>query len=595
MCNFTFIACWLKLDFPKHGQIHAVYRLELHLPLEKSVYFHANADDQALKQGMNRDSKFTRWFKLNIAHPSARHLLYVQIPYEFVWRDRSWHRRERQRVISRLHTTNPRDRELFFLRLLLLHVSGATSFKYLRTVNGVLHPSFSLAAKALHLLEDDREWVDCLAEAVSYQMLRQLRQLFAFIFISSDAKVDINQLWIKYKKYLCEDYLKRKISVDSAETIALAYMQEILKSNGLSLTKIGLTFVRYVPSIDLNFSYDDHHKIFSNMESTLNDDQKKFVEPYQNAFISNNVNERLGFIDGAAGTGKTHLYNYLFHRISTHNIGVIACAFTGIAATLLPEGRTLNSAFKLPFIIKNDSMSSITTTSHSERYQMIRDLKVIIIDEASMISNDLFNCLYQSLQKICNDKDKRAFGGKFVIFGGDFRQILPVVPRGSHANVVHSCIKRNPRWPRVRIFTLSKNMRADNQAKEFATYLLKFGKGELSRFCDANCLTVALRKDIIVPYDPNEDNELRLIKLIFTEKLTDKNVEAYSKHVILCRTNLTVMDINNRIISDILEGDIHSYFSVDEVDKKESLHLPIESIHLLLPSGYPPHELKLKL
>ena len=94
--------------------MHAVYRLELHLPLENSVYFHGNADDQALKQAMNRDSKLTGWFKLNIADPSARHLLYVQIPYEFVKRDRSWHRRERQRVIPCLHTTNPRDRELFF-------------------------------------------------------------------------------------------------------------------------------------------------------------------------------------------------------------------------------------------------------------------------------------------------------------------------------------------------------------------------------------------------------------------------------------------------------------------------------------------------
>ena len=69
-------------------------------------------------------------------------------------------------------------------------------------------------------------------------------------------------------------------------------------------------------------------------------------------------------------------------------------------------------------------MFSITSTSHSEQYQMIRDLKVIIIELASMILNDLFNCLDQSLQEICNDKDKRAFGKNFVIFGGDFRQIL---------------------------------------------------------------------------------------------------------------------------------------------------------------------------
>ena len=90
-----------------------------------------------------------------------------------------------------------------------------------------------------------------------------------------------------------------------------------------------------------------------------------------------------------------------------------------------------------------------------------------------MISNDLINYLNQSLQEICNDKNKRSFGGKFVIFGGDFRQIFPVVPRGSRAKVVLSFIKNNFLWQRVRLFTLSKNMRADFQAKEFSTYLLK--------------------------------------------------------------------------------------------------------------------------
>ena len=175
--------------------MHTVIRLEMHLPFKQSVFFSNNADDQALKQAMQRDSKLTGWFKLNIIDPLARHLLYVQILYVYIWRDKCWHRRKNescvQRVIPRLHTTNPRDRELFSLRLLLSHVPGATSFEYLKTVYEVLHPSFSSAAKALRLLEDEREWDDCLAEAVSYQMPRQLRQLFAFICISADAKVDV--------------------------------------------------------------------------------------------------------------------------------------------------------------------------------------------------------------------------------------------------------------------------------------------------------------------------------------------------------------------------------------------------------------------
>jgi len=32
------------------------------------------------------------------------------------------------------------------------------------------------------------------------------------------------------------------------------------------------------------------------------------------------------------------------------------------------------------------------------------------------------------------------FGGKTIVLGGDFRQILPVVPRGGRADIVHACI-----------------------------------------------------------------------------------------------------------------------------------------------------------
>ena len=122
---------------------------------------------------------------------------------------------------------------------------------------------------------------------------------------------------------------------------------------------------------------------------------------------------------------KSHFYNYFIHLLNSKNIDVIACAFTSIESTLLPDGRTLHSAFKLPFDITSESMSSITSISHFDKYKIIWDLKVIIIDEASMILNNLLNCLHRNLDEICNVK--RDFKKVFVIFKGDFRQIFPVV------------------------------------------------------------------------------------------------------------------------------------------------------------------------
>ncbi|XP_058775249.1 uncharacterized protein LOC131649504 [Vicia villosa] len=48
-----------------------------------------------------------------------------------------------------------------------------------------------------------------------------------------------------------------------------------------------------------------------------------------------------------------------------------------------------------------------------------------------------------------NKNSKDVFGGKVVVFGGDFRHILPVVPRGSHSDIVHCAINASYIWHSV--------------------------------------------------------------------------------------------------------------------------------------------------
>jgi hypothetical protein len=44
------------------------------------------------------------------------------------------------------------------------------------------------------------------------------------------------------------------------------------------------------------------------------------------------------------------------------------------------------------------------------------------------------------------------FGGKVVIMGGDFRQILPVVPQGTRGQIVDASLKRSAvLWHRVKV------------------------------------------------------------------------------------------------------------------------------------------------
>ena len=58
-----------------------------------------------------------------------------------------------------MYSVSPTDPEKFYLRLLLLHVPGATCYDDLKMVDGTLADSFREACIKRHLLTDDIEYV----------------------------------------------------------------------------------------------------------------------------------------------------------------------------------------------------------------------------------------------------------------------------------------------------------------------------------------------------------------------------------------------------------------------------------------------------
>jgi ATP-dependent DNA helicase PIF1 len=49
-----------------------------------------------------------------------------------------------------------------------------------------------------------------------------------------------------------------------------------------------------------------------------------------------------------------------------------------------------------------------------------------------------------------------------MMFGGDFRQVLPVVPRGTMAQIMHATLLRSYIWKYVRKICLTRNMRTQS-------------------------------------------------------------------------------------------------------------------------------------
>ena len=73
-----------------------------------------------------------------------------------------------------------------------------------------------------------------------------------------------------------------------------------------------------------------------------------------------NKKSQVFFVDGLGGSGKTFLYKALLARLRSEGLIAIATATSGIAASILPGGRTAHSRFKIPIKLASNSMCNFT-------------------------------------------------------------------------------------------------------------------------------------------------------------------------------------------------------------------------------------------
>ena len=139
------------------------------------------------------------------------------------------------------------------------------------------------------------------------------------------------------------------------------------------------------------------------------------------------------FLSGGGGVGKSHLviicYEYAKKMLkqagqNLNQPSIILTASTGIAASRI-SGTSLHSAFTLP--IRDGSRISRGKLSSQELHDLQRTfqyLKIIVIDEISMVGDYTFYDLYVRLQQIMQCPE--PFGGLSILTVGDFMQLPPV-------------------------------------------------------------------------------------------------------------------------------------------------------------------------
>ena len=364
------------------------------------------------------------------------------------------------------------------MRMLLNTKKGCTSFEDIRTVNGVVHPTYKSACQALGFLDDDSEWIECINEASSWGSGTQLRQLFTTILCHCEVtspKMLWDSTWealsedIQYKRRIILNFPTLQLTDSQKKAYALIEIEKLMRQagktlkdypdielpNAAELEELGNRLINEEVNYDMDKLKDEHKIILNN----LNQDQKKAYDA-----IMESVDKGLGkqiFVEGYGGTGKTYLWKAITTKLRSEGKIVLAVASCGIAALLLQGGRTAHSRFRIPLNITEESTCEIKQGSHLA--ELVKKTLLILWDEAPMANKHCFEALDKSLRDILRftnqNSDERPFGGMTVVLGGNFRQILPMITKGKREHIVNASIKRSYLWKHFEIFRLTENMR----------------------------------------------------------------------------------------------------------------------------------------
>ncbi len=286
------------------------------------------------------------------------------------------------------------------------------------------------------------------------------------------------------------------------------------------------------------------------------------------------------FITGSAGTGKTYLLNLYTQYLKERRVYPTIVAPTGIAASHL-GGQTIHSFFSLG--IRDSIDEGYVDFLLDKKYLKTRfsKLKLLIIDEVSMISPEIFSSMDLILRGFKGTD--APFGGVQVVISGDFFQLPPVsrVPKDKRF------AWQSEAWRALGLQTcyLEEKFRQDDDKLIQVLDDIRVGSiSESSEQILASRMEVDLGTDVTATklYTHNVDvdriNLEELAKLEGQEKLfvyeskgTDKNIEKIFKSGLLMekltlKKGAVVIFIKNNAEAGYVNGTTGKVLSFSPID-----------------------------
>ncbi|CAL1360160.1 unnamed protein product [Linum trigynum] len=473
-------------------------------------------------------------------------------------------------------------------------------------------------------LAKDDEWHDCLKEVSQWASGTKMRRIFVTMVAYSQVS-NVKELWEKNWELLSDDiqHYQRSLlnrpelhlSPDETKELCLIELEKLFHKIGKSLVDIpGMpipncnTFDRAnrLLAEELSYNRSSMSTEFEKNFPKLNHDQRVAYDQIMESINTNNG--KCFFIEGFGGSGKTFLWKVISAKLRSEGRIVLCVATSGIAALLMDGGRTAHSRFRIP--IKLNPTSTCDIYQGSDVADLHQNASLIIWDEAPMAHRNAIEALERTLRDIMRKHNKnnltKPFGGMTVVFGGDFRQTLPIIKKGSRADIVDASLKMSYVWQYLEILKLTENLRLRqpnssetelNDIADFSKWILQIGDGEdCSVFCEAN---IDIPSELMV--ERQGEPIIDIVREIYPHlECNYVNPEYLASRAILAPHHEMVHKLNEYVLSQI-PGEEITYLSSDYVQNEngkqniEHPEFPAELLNSLQIPGFPDHEIKLKL
>ncbi|KAH9120307.1 hypothetical protein AeMF1_007478 [Aphanomyces euteiches] len=353
-------------------------------------------------------------------------------------------------------------------------------------------------------------------------------------------------------------------------------------------------------------SSHNHEQIQGILEgnSTMTEEHEVFYNDVMSEITKESTVRRgkAYFLEGEGGSGKTFISNILLAQVLSMNKIALAVASSGLAALNLIGGTTAHSRFCLPRSLHELSRCDVRKQSHLA--EVLRLTEVIIWDECSMMHKYAVEAVDHMLQDLMDNV--LPFGGKVVIFSGDFKQMLPVILEGTPGLILEACLKNSYLWSNVAKFHLTVNMRLTNNnsesVREFAGLLKSIGHGTYPTCTELGADYIRLPDDLAIPYNSPDDlgSFLHSVYQDMNNLRINELRSNFGCRAILAPKHSVVANINTTLLERLTSHGEMTYLSADSVAEKlnsdtNACEFPIEFLNSIDINNFPSHKLHFKL